>query len=439
MPIRLALDSEHATDLATIPCVNLDIVEHANPGFSVALDRALAPFAMRSAPAPLTSITHEQPAGLPSNLPVLIAIDDQTSEIVLTRLIETLAETLCPALVLMRDPTDRPARFFRAEGILVEPLTIDPDLAATILRTLAQRQPAVQRLRTDLRLSEMTITGVQTEVAKLHDELQSAASIQREYLPPEMPELDSVELGIIYRPASYVSGDIYDITPLDEHHTAFFLADAVGHGVPAALMTMIITQGLRKTEGDPHDPAIVEPRDALARLNSVMTAHRSATSTRFATAVYAVHDNRTNTFTIAGAGHPPALVVRAKTGATELVESQGPLLGIFDDLEFEQTTIELQQGDVLIFYSDGFEVAFPAQDGSIERRLPTDTYMDELATAGRNQIDLQTSMRALEASLDHQTGSLHQPDDITALFISPTSARRPPAPDHHDARVPAPL
>ena len=65
--------------------------------------------------------------------------------------------------------------------------------------------------------------------------------------------------------------------------------------------------------------------------------------------------------------------------------------------------------------------------------------MDELATAGRNQIDLQTSMRALEASLDHQTGSLHQPDDITALFISPTSARRPAAPDHHDARVPAPL
>lgn len=439
MTIRLALDSELPDDLAAIPSVNLDLVERYSAGFTTRLDRALAIQGMRTMPVPITSVTNEPPKGVPSNLPVLIAIGSDSSEIDITRLMESLSDSLCPALVLIDDPNSRPARFLQAEGILCEPLTIDPTLAATILRTLAQRQPAIQRLRTDLRVAEMTITGVQTEVAKLHEELQSAASIQREYLPPDMPELESVELGIIYRPASYVSGDIYDITPLDEHHTAFFLADAVGHGVPAALMTMIITQGLRKFDGDPDDPTIVEPREVLERLNAVMTAHKSSSSTRFATAVYAVHDNRTNTFTIAGAGHPPALVVRAKTGATELVESQGPLLGIFDDLEFEQSTIQLDQGDVLIFYSDGFEVAFPSPDGSIERRLPTDTYMDELATAGRHDIDLQSSMRALEASLDHQTGSLHQPDDITALFISPTNPTPISFPDLLDAHVPAPI
>jgi sigma-B regulation protein RsbU (phosphoserine phosphatase) len=225
-------------------------------------------------------------------------------------------------------------------------------------------------------------------------------------------------MGIVYRPASYVSGDIYDIIELDEDHTGFFLADAVGHGVPAALMTMVITQGLHKTEGEGDNPHIVPPAEALRRLNNTMTEH-AGEQARFATAVYAIHNKRTNEITIAGAGHPPSLLVRSATGEVEHLESDGPLLGVFPDVEFGQETVKIHPGDVFIMYSDGFEVAFPNEDAiGDDRKRPTLTYLAELAQAGAGIGSLADAIGTLESHLDSSNGSLHQPDDVTALFFA---------------------
>ena len=355
--------------------------------------------------------------------PAIIVLNDHHPDRLVSQLMDMLSSSLAAALVLVDPGQTKIRSFMLAEGILCEPNTISPAEAGMILRTLAQRQPALQRLNTDLRLSEMTINGVQSEVAKLHEELQTAASIQREYLPVGKPSIEGVDLGIIYRPASYVSGDIYDITQLDENRSAFFLADAVGHGVPAALMTMVITQGLRKVDGAGESTTIIEPSEALRRLNNTMATH-TGENARFATAMYAVYDKAKNEVTIAGAGHPPALIIRADSDATEMVDSQGPLLGIFRDVEFEQTTIKLNPGDVLVFYSDGFEVAFPNNnDDAHDRRRPTQTYISRLSSAGNDAGKLDESVRFLEDNLDLQMGSLHQPDDITALFIAPHSQR----------------
>ena len=188
--------------------------------------------------------------------------------------------------------------------------------------------------------------------------------------------------------------------------------------VPAALMTMVISQGLHKTEGKGDALRIVEPAEALRRLNQTMTKN-AGEQARFATAAYAIHDKRSNTITVAGAGHPPSLLVRAGSGEVEQVESEGPLLGVFADLEFKQTTHQLNPGDVFIIYSDGFEVAFPKQDAEgDERKRPTLTYLKELATAGSGEHALNEAIATLEEHLDAQCGSLHQPDDITALFMS---------------------
>jgi sigma-B regulation protein RsbU (phosphoserine phosphatase) len=53
-----------------------------------------------------------------------------------------------------------------------------------------------------------------------------------------------MDFGVLYRPAGYVSGDIYNVAKARRPHTGFFIADAVGHGVPAALLTMIISRSL---------------------------------------------------------------------------------------------------------------------------------------------------------------------------------------------------
>jgi len=362
-----------------------------------------------------------------SQAPVLILVDSESSDMSLNRMIDALSEHLCPALVLIPESHAQSRLMFQSAGIMCELDDIDPAQAAVILWTLAQRQPAIQQLANELMLTELSINSVNSEMLKLHEELASAASIQREYMPKAIPEIEGIDMGIVYRPASYVSGDIYDIVELDEHHTGFFLADAVGHGVPAALMTMVISQGLHKTEGKGDALRIVEPAEALRRLNITMTKN-AGDQARFATAAYAIHDKRDNTITVAGAGHPPSLLVRAGTGEVEQIESQGPLLGVFAELEFGQTTHQLNPGDVFIIYSDGFEVAFPKHDAEgDERKRPTLTYIQELTDAGSGEHALEHAIATLESHLDAQSGSLHQPDDITALFMSSAGALEPSA------------
>jgi len=350
--------------------------------------------------------------------PVLILLNENDADTTINRMMDTLVEHLSPALILVPPSLDHTTLHFRSQGIMCESIDIEPAHASIILWTLAQRQPAIQQLTTDLRLTEMSINSVHTEINKLHEELQSAASIQREYMPTKLPTISGIDLGIVYRPASYVSGDIYDIIELDEDHIGIFLADAVGHGVPAALMTMVITQGLHKVDGKGENKRIVPPGEALRRLNNTMTEHQGEQA-RFATGVYAIFNKRTNEITVAGAGHPPSLLVRSSNGEVEQIESDGPLLGVFPDVEFGQDTVTMEPGDVFIIYSDGFEVAFPSTDAvGDERKRPTLTYIKELTEAGSGIETLADAISTLESHLDNQVGSLHQPDDVTALFLA---------------------
>ncbi len=405
--------SEHLADdplcLSRIKLIESQLAERGMEIEQVSIDQLL-------------SIEHKRSA---VQTPALVMLSEHESDGTMNRLIDRFVEFLSPALVLIPEEQYQTSLLLRAQGIMCETSTIDPGHAALILWTLAQRQPAIQQLSTDLRITEMSVNSVHTEINKLHEELASAASIQREYLPKKLPSIDGVDMGIVYRPASYVSGDIYDIFELDEDHTGFFLADAVGHGVPAALMTMVITQGLHKTEGEGQNHYIVPPAEALRRLNNTMTEH-AGEQARFATAVYAIHNKRTNEITIAGAGHPPSLLVRCGTGEVEHLESDGPLLGVFADVEYGQETVKIHPGDVFIMYSDGFEVAFPNKDAiGDDRKRPTLTYLAELAQAGAGTGSLADAIDTLESHLDSSNGSLHQPDDVTALFFALHKAPAP--------------
>jgi serine phosphatase RsbU (regulator of sigma subunit) len=104
-----------------------------------------------------------------------------------------------------------------------------------------------------------------------------------------------------------------------------------------------------------------------------------------------------------------------------VVEPEGPLLGVFAGADFGQTTVRLDPGDLMILFSDGFEVAFP-KDGSAgdDFKRPTLTYLDKLSHAGDGGVPLSEAVAGIERELDGASGSLHQPDDITALFVAPT-------------------
>jgi len=299
-----------------------------------------------------------------------------------------------------------------------EPLDTDDATVAAVLRGLLGRQRDVDRASRELAVAARFGSGLRGEVARMQEELQLAAQVQREFLPREFPEVGDIRIGVFWRPASWVSGDVYDVVRLDERHLGVFIADAVGHGVPAALLTMVICRGLPAKDVGNGTYRIVPPGEALARINAEMIAHQGST-TRFATAVYAVIDTQTGSARLACAGHPAPVVLRAG-GAMDLVPAHGSLLGVFDDERFDEVTVELAPGDRLLLHSDGLEQAFPGDpSGDRQARLPTKRYLDEFA-AVRSAPDAAALVAQVGRRIDMQFGSVRQADDVTLLVVERT-------------------
>ena len=345
---------------------------------------------------------------------VVLAGVDGASRSHVMRVLTVCEEEFVPVLaVIERDCESR--IMFAQSGALIADSADDVEITCAKLHAMLHRQGEVMELRQEVVLATRCHGGLRGEMAKLHDELQLAAIVQRDYLPQELPSLHGVSLAAMWRPANYVSGDIYEVVQLDDDHLGLFLADAVGHGVPAALMTMVICQSLRMREREGSDLRIIAPSEVMRRLNADMI-RRQDRSSRFVTAVYAVVNCRSRVMTIAGAGHPPALLFHAD-GRTTTVETQGGLLGVFKDEDFAQVEVELELDDRIMLYSDGFEQAFPAKAAEgYEQRLPTEVYREEFERFC-GQGTPQETIDAITARVDLQSGSLHQADDLTLICI----------------------
>jgi sigma-B regulation protein RsbU (phosphoserine phosphatase) len=346
-------------------------------------------------------------------LPVLVILlggrDDPEG---LTRMLDAAEAARVPVLMLIDDSGRRRVA---AEEVAVERLDAPAETVAACIRGMLSRQFAVARLDRELEVATRFTSGLRGEIARMQDELQLAAHVQREFLPRRMPEIGEIRVGAFWRPASYVSGDIYDAMRLDEEHVGVFVADAVGHGVPAALMTMVICRALPSKETAGTSYRIVPPAEALARINEDMIAHRGRT-TRFATAVYCVVNCRTGVVRVASAGHPPPIHLRPD-GSSALVAAGGGLLGVFDGETYPETEVVLAPGERLLLYTDGFEQAFPGDPtGSRRSRLPSKRYHEEFeALAGVAGPD--EMVRHVGRRVDMQFGSLQQADDLTLVVI----------------------
>ncbi|MDX9912371.1 MAG: PP2C family protein-serine/threonine phosphatase [Phycisphaerales bacterium] len=344
--------------------------------------------------------------------PVVLVLDEDTPQVAVSQMLDVLAQKLAPVLVLALEGA---ARFLRLErdGVIVERDSSDPGMLAGMLLALRERQRSVVEVARDLVIAETTSGGMKGEVDRMHEELHLAASVQQEFLPKTLDATPGLDVGVLFRPANYVSGDIYDVVRLDERRVGFLIADAVGHGVPAALLTMVISRSLPKGGGVAG--AVLEPEEAMSRLNLEL-CRRQAQSFRFATAIYGIIDVVTGEAHLCGAGHPHPLVISSR-GVTPVL-AEGPLLGVFEDATYERMTITLREGETLVLYSDGFEVAFPPEGAEGDAlRLPTRAYIDEFTRVARSAGELRESMARLEARIDQQAGSLHQADDVTALAI----------------------
>ncbi len=216
---------------------------------------------------------------------------------------------------------------------------------------------------------------------------------------------------------NYVSGDIYNVERLDDRTLGFFIADAVGHGVPAALLTMVLSHSLTTTEPglDGEARRVITPSRVLSALNDRLCLARSING-RFATAVYGTIDVPTRRVKLCGAGHPPP-ILSSRTGS-RMIETDGPLLGVFPEATFAEVEFRIEDNETLLLYTDGLEASFNNLSRSGASREANNKYLKRVSDLFlSSETDLESEIDDLSHLLDEQAGSLHQPDDVTALAI----------------------
>ncbi len=190
-------------------------------------------------------------------------------------------------------------------------------------------------------------------VDNVKEQLRLAGLLQRDFLPAQLPNSNDLQWVVTFLPAEWVSGDIYDVARIDEQHIGFYIADAVGHSMPAALLTMFIKQALVMRQTTDKNYRIFSPAEVVKNLN-VKMAGQKLSGYQFATCCYCLLNVKTRQLTFARAGHPYPILLRQGEPPIQL-QARGSLLGIFENADFVQETVQLQAGDRLLLYSDGAE------------------------------------------------------------------------------------
>ena len=249
-------------------------------------------------------------------------------------------------------------------------------------------------------------------IEEVTEEMRLAARVQEDFLPKELPVMEGIRFATLYRPASWLSGDIYDIMRLDESHVGFYIADVVGHGMPAALLTMFIKHALVTKRIEGHEYQIIEPGEVLAQLNADLI-DQNLSNHLFVTACYGILNVQTLRLRISSAGHPPPILDHGD-GKIEELEVSGSLLGVFENPEYLTEEFQLQRGETLIIYSDGAEEGIIAESNGETVRFREEF----LALSG---LDAQRFCDQLYDVIVEARDPRRPVDDTTVLAIELTS------------------
>ena len=275
------------------------------------------------------------------------------------------------------------------------------------LDAAAALQPAFRNLQAELTDARNIGESAGGQLKELDEEMRLAARLQRDFLPRRLPEVGSARFSVLYRPLGWVSGDIYDVARLDETHVGFYVADAVGHGMPAALLTMFIKRAFETKRIVGNSYEIVPPDVSLQQLNAAI-CEQNLSSCQFCTAAYCVLDVSTLRLTYARAGHPEPILIRAD-GSAKSLASPGSLLGVFPDEPYTSASVDLAQGDRVVLFTDGLEDALgdpTGQGQSLPERL-----------AGFRGRPREEMLLQLTAWIDQRPGGIRAADDITAVVL----------------------
>lgn len=200
-----------------------------------------------------------------------------------------------------------------------------------------------------------TMASEMIEKRSLAQEMQTAATIQRAFLPgamPATPLADRFALGAVMRPARNVGGDFYDYFMVDDRHLGVAVGDVSGKGTPAA-MFMSVARTVLKTVARAGD--LDSAGAVLAQVNATLAEDNS--EGMFVTLAFGCLNLDTGAFDLASGGHEEIFLLRAG-GTRQTLGPTGPALGLFEGANFRSQTHQLDPGDMVVLATDGVTEAF---------------------------------------------------------------------------------
>ena len=202
---------------------------------------------------------------------------------------------------------------------------------------------------------------VADEVAKrerLNREVEIAREVQERLFPQKLPVIAGLDYAGHCRPALGVGGDYYDFLALPQGHLGIAIGDVSGKGIAAALMMASLQASLRsEATRAPENLAA-----AVANINRLV--YEASASNRYATFFYGQYDPVLGSFDYVNAGHNPPMLFRGadKDGTVIRLEPGGTVVGLLEDAHYEQGSVQLNPGDVLVAFTDGISEAMNLAD-----------------------------------------------------------------------------
>ena len=244
------------------------------------------------------------------------------------------------------------------------------------------------------------------EYQKVTQEIATARQVQTTFLPPTVPNLSGWQIAVTLEPAREMSGDFYDFIELPNGRIGLVIADVADKGMGSALY-MALSRTLIRTFATDFDTA---PAQVLRAANQRVLADTS--SDLFVTVFYAILEPETGRLTYCNAGHNPPFLYSGNGGGMRLLDRTALPIGILDETAWEQSSIHMQPGDLLVMYTDGVT---EAEDESAH--FFGEARLQAVATANLGRpVDIIES-KVVTAVLDF-VGDAPQFDDITLMLLA---------------------
>ena len=270
------------------------------------------------------------------------------------------------------------------------------------------------------------------EKQRIENELTIAQEVQEQLFPKQVTQLETLEVYGLCRPARTVSGDYYDFLPLGHERLGIAVGDISGKGISAALLMATLHSAVRSflvlhahaeagavpalaaggasysrlAAREEIDPSEVSPARWLSLLNRHL--YRSTPIEKYATLFLAAYDGPSRTLTYSNGGHLPPLILGAE-GSLRRLETGGMVIGLFDNMTYEESTVQLHPGDIFVAYSDG--ITEPENDfGEFGEQHLIELIRENAA------LPLERIAEEVTAAVKDWIGGAEQPDDITLVL-----------------------